>query len=197
MKHLSNFTLFHLTLFFVLFVTFASVVVAWSGPSATAPGSNVPAPINVGTASQVKDGALGVSSLAVYGNQYTQGDLGVGVEVPSYKLDVNGSVRATSFLYSSDADLKDDVHNIHDGLGIIKQLRGVTFTWKESGVPSVGLIAQEVEGVLPNLVVTDASTGLRSVKYGNLVAPLIEAIKQQQQQIRNLEIRIQKLESTR
>ena len=61
-------TLFQATLFIVLFVTFAGTVIAWSGPSAAAPSGNVDAPINVSGTSQIKNGALGVNSLAVYGN---------------------------------------------------------------------------------------------------------------------------------
>jgi hypothetical protein len=53
----------------------AVVVTAWTGPTGTAPNSNVSAPINVGTASQTKNGALGVNSLAVYGNASVSGSI--------------------------------------------------------------------------------------------------------------------------
>jgi hypothetical protein len=64
-------------------------------------------------------------------------------------------------------------------------LRGVTFNFKKDNAPSIGLIAQEVEMVFPELVTTEAS-GFKSVEYGNLVAPLIEATKIQQQEIDEL-----------
>ena len=67
------------------------------------------------------------------------------------------------------------------GLELIMALRGVTFDWVKDGVPDIGLIAQEVEEVLPVLVQTNDLSGLKSVKYGNLVGPLIEAIKEQQE----------------
>jgi len=51
----------------------AAIVSAWAGPTATAPGNNVSAPINVGSTAQIKNGSLGVNSLAVYGNQILSG----------------------------------------------------------------------------------------------------------------------------
>ena len=56
------------------------------------------------------------------------------------------------------------------------------------------MIAQEVEKVFPDLVHTDSKTGLKSVEYGNLIAPVIEAIKSQQKTIEDQNIRIKSLE---
>ena len=56
------------------------------------------------------------------------------------------------------------------------------------------MIAQEVEKIFPELVHTDQKTGLKSVEYGNLIAPLIEAIKSQQKTIEDQNIRIKSLE---
>ncbi|MGI5827296.1 MAG: tail fiber domain-containing protein [Patescibacteria group bacterium] len=106
-----------------------------------------------------------------------------------------GTVTAASYLYSSDAKLKTDIKTINDPLEKITALRGVTFNWKDSKEASVGLIAQEVEKVFPELVETNGQ--YKAVEYGNLVAPLIEAIKAQQQQIEQLEARIVSLESNR
>lgn len=71
-------------------------------------------------------------------------------------------------------------------------MRGVTFDWRADGRPSLGLIAQEVEKVFPELV--SQGEGMKAVQYGNLVAPLIEAVKEQQRIISNLEARIMILE---
>lgn len=57
------------------------------------------------------------------------------------------------------------------------------------------MIAQEVEKVFPDIVHTDAETGMKSVEYGNLIAPVIEAIKSQQQIIEEQNTRIQSLEA--
>jgi hypothetical protein len=110
------------------------------------------------------------------------GNVGVGMTPVGYKLDVSGSVRATAFFYGSDRSLKKDIAPLNGSLKKILNLDGVSFTWKENGKKSVGLIAQDVEKVYPELVHT-SDNGIKSVEYGNLVAPLIEAIKEQQKEI--------------
>lgn len=121
------------------------------------------------------------------------GNVGIGTTSPSEKLHVNGNVLATAYYYSSDASLKTNVQK-SDGLKIISGLDGVSFNWKDTGKADFGLIAQDVEKVLPELVVTDYSTGLKSVKYGNIVAPLIEATKELEEQNKNQSIQIAELE---
>jgi hypothetical protein len=93
---------------------------------------------------------------------------------------MTGTLTATGFFYSSDARLKHDVQSLPDGLALIEKLRGVTFKWNKDDSDDVGLIAQEVEQVFPQLVSTNPQTGFKAVKYGNLVAPLIESTKQLQ-----------------
>jgi hypothetical protein len=71
-----------------------------------------------------------------------------------------------------------------DGLALVQRLRGVRYDWIESGTPDVGLIAEEVGAVVPE-VVTYAPNGIdaEAVNYAKLVALLVEAVKQQQAQI--------------
>ncbi len=110
-------------------------------------------------------------------------------------LTVQNNVTAKGFLYNSDKTLKKNIKKLKGSLGKITQLEGASFEWKDSekdGV-NIGLIAQDVEKVYPELVSTDEETGLKSVKYGNLVAPLIEAIKEQQKQINELKSEIEEL----
>ena len=83
----------------------------------------------------------------------------------------------------SDKRLKRNIQTIDNALDTVHNLRGVTF--EKSLKPSIGVIAQEVEEVLPELVNTDAD-GMKSVAYGNIVGVLIEAIKEQQKQIEEL-----------
>ncbi len=90
---------------------------------------------------------------------------------------IGGSLTGSSFLYSSDRRLKTNVRNVA-GLSNILKLRGVTFDWLSNGSADVGLIAQEVESVFPQLVQTNEKTGFKAVKYGNLVGPLIESTKE-------------------
>jgi len=88
---------------------------------------------------------------------------------------------------SSDRRLKGHIRRIDDSLKSIQCITGVRFRWKENGRPDMGVIAQDVEKVFPELVATDKMTGLKAVNYACLVAPLIEAVKEQQRQIERLE----------
>lgn len=112
-------------------------------------------------------------------------NVGISHTAPVYTLDVNGTVRATSYIYSSDKRLKHDVKDYKNGLGQVLKLRGVTFTWNKDDKQEVGFIAQEVEKVEPLLVATDV-TGMKSVKYGNIVALVVEAIQDLHQMILKL-----------
>jgi len=119
------------------------------------------------------------------------GNVGIGSEIPSEKLDVNGNVKAIDFNTTSDENLKDNIRTIEDPLAKVVQIRGVNFDWKETQKPSVGVIAQEVEKVLPELV-TDSGT--KTVNYNGLIGLLIEVVKEQQTQINSLNERLSKLE---
>ncbi|WP_413942646.1 tail fiber domain-containing protein [Bdellovibrio sp. HCB-162] len=110
------------------------------------------------------------------------GNVGIGTTSPSEKLEVAGNVKATEFLYTSDARLKKDVVTLPEALQKVLQLRGVNFTWKANDQKTMGFIAQEVEKVYPELVRTDSSSGYKAVQYGNIVAVLVEALKQEHQE---------------
>jgi Chaperone of endosialidase len=86
-----------------------------------------------------------------------------------------GVVTAPNFVSSSDARLKSEVETIAGALAIVSALRGVRFTM--DGSRQIGLIAQEVETVLPE-VVRDNEAGKLSVAYGNITGLLIEAVKE-------------------
>jgi hypothetical protein len=93
--------------------------------------------------------------------------------------------------YSSDKRLKDNIKNIENGIDKIKKLNGVSFNWNnkqdiyEIGKKDYGVIAQDVENILPELVET-RSNGYKAVKYEKLISLLIEGIKEQQVQIDEL-----------
>lgn len=133
-------------------------------------------------------------SIYANGNAYIDGSVGIGMS-PGYKLDVAGDVRANAFYYSSDINLKKDINVIPNALDKILQLKGVEFSWKKDNRRNIGLIAQDVEKVFPELVHTDQTTNLKSLEYGNLVAPLIEAVKEQQKQIEALKTEIENLKN--
>jgi hypothetical protein len=101
----------------------------------------------------------------------------------------SGTVNAANFNTTSDATLKTNVETLSGSLDAVTSLRGVSFDWLENGGSEIGVIAQEVEAVLPDVVSTN-DQGIKSVKYGNMVAVLIEAIKEQQEQIDELKAQL-------
>jgi hypothetical protein len=102
-----------------------------------------------------------------------------------------GVITATDFNSASDINLKENIRPIEDPLNKVLQLNGVEFDWKETQQPSVGVIAQELEKVFPELVKTGEN---KSVNYNGLIGVLIEAVKEQQEQINILKKRIGELE---
>jgi hypothetical protein len=94
-------------------------------------------------------------------------------------MTVSGSTTASSFVYTSDRRLKENVIPIASALEKINALKGIHFTWKKDGKPDYGFIAQEVEKAEPDLVVTSEDKDkTKAVKYGNITAILVEAIKE-------------------
>jgi hypothetical protein len=104
----------------------------------------------------------------------------------SYPLDVNGTTRATDFIATSDRRVKTDIQTISNALDIVKGLRGVYFTRTGETQRQVGVIAQEVEEVLPEVVHTSLDD-LKSVSYGNIVGVLIEALKDVSKRLEKME----------
>jgi len=108
----------------------------------------------------------------------------------------NGNI--TAFGSTSDIRLKENIEVIPDAINKVKQLKGITFNYKKDGKKSTGLIAQDLEKVLPEAVyetsdVDDEDKHL-AVRYGNTVGLLVEAIKEQQEQIETLTARVKELE---
>ena len=105
----------------------------------------------------------------------------------------------TAFGSPSDIRLKENIEVIADPLNKVLKLKGVTFNYKDTGKKSTGLIAQDLEEVLPEVVyethdINDDNNKFKAVRYGNTVGLLVEAIKEQQTIINRLEERIKKLE---
>ncbi len=117
-----------------------------------------------------------------------------GYDLVVYHDGVWGKAAAASFTNSSDINLKEKVASLEGSLDKIMQLRGVSFFWKntDSGKDKqMGLIAQEVENVYPSLV--NGTDGNKTLNYNGLIAPLIEAVKEQQKQIDRLRSEIDSL----
>jgi hypothetical protein len=107
------------------------------------------------------------------------GNVGIGMASPSYKLDVDGTIYASGdVIMFSDERKKTHIETIPNALEKILQLRGVTFNkLDDDNRRHSGVIAQEVEKVLPEVVYT-AEDDTKSVAYGNMIGLLIEAIKE-------------------
>lgn len=109
--------------------------------------------------------------------------------VSSAKLYFNadtGTLSATTFNSLSDETQKYNVSVIAGASDTVSQLQGVEFTWVDNGNKSSGVIAQELEKILPHLVDTSPE-GLKTVNYSGIIAYLIEAIKDMDNRIKVLE----------
>jgi|TARA_B110000879_G_scaffold132254_1_gene173425 hypothetical protein len=121
-------------------------------------------------------------------------DLGSG-DITATTAVINGTITATGDItafFSSDERLKYNITPIKGALGKINQIGGYEFDWNDKSEHTghdVGVIAQEIEKVLPELVV-DRDTGYKAVRYDKIVALLINAIKEQQLQIQELKKRL-------
>jgi hypothetical protein len=143
---------------------------------------------------------------------------------PSFTLDVDGDIRATGNVIAySDVRDKENIDTISGSLGIINDIRGVRFDWNDAykdkhkmknqhslrQAPSsgssfvidprlegrqIGVIAQEVEPILPELVFED-DDGRKNVSYANLTAVLVEAVKEQQEQIEELKQEVKEIKN--
>lgn len=107
--------------------------------------------------------------------------------------DVAAEIQLAKTLPSpSDERLKENIHTITDPIAKVCALRGVSYDLIKDQKKQIGVIAQEVEQVIPE-VVADIPDGYKGVHYGNLVGLLIEAIKEQQKQIDELKEKLEKI----
>lgn len=160
-------------------VTFASQVIS---------GNSQIASLGVGTSASGTTGEIRATSQVISGNSQIA-SLGVGTSASG----ANGEIRATGNIFAfstSDKNLKENIAVIPNALQKVEKLRGVTFDWTDEEIAKrggedgyfirkndIGVIAQEVEAVLPEIVATN-SNGYKAVKYELIVPLLIEAIKE-------------------
>jgi hypothetical protein len=154
---------------------------------------------SMGTAYKTSDD--GTSYGNIYGITYTHTNVGTGTNQSisglSHQLQgrENGtlkwvlgngiwtvaSMQAASFLYNSDRVLKKNIKPIDGALNTVLALNGVAYTLKKTEKNSIGFIAQEVEKILPDMV--EGEEGKKMVNYGQMVALLTEAMREQQNMI--------------
>jgi hypothetical protein len=147
--------------------------------------------VNVGGSLSVANnvsigGSLVGNTLSANSNLFVIGNVGIGTNSPAYKLHVIGDVFATDFKASSDRRLKKDFEVIGGALDKIRQISGYTFSRVEGTEKRfAGVIAQEMQAVLPEVVDTDTE-GFLNVSYGNIAALLIQGVKELDEKITKL-----------
>lgn len=132
------------------------------------------------------------------------GSVGIGTAPSaSAKLDVAGTVKASAIDYNSDERLKQNITEIKSSGEIVNKLRPVSYFWNETGKKKggnvqlqYGLVAQEVEKVLPNIVSTD-NEGYKSVNYNELIPLLLQTVQEQNKKINELQKEVQQLKKSK
>ena len=129
------------------------------------------------------------------------GNVGIGTSTPGNTLTVNGTAWVTSGNWSgSDIRWKKDIAPLQNSLDEVMQLKPVSFNWRKDEFPTLrfndgrqlGLTAQEVEKVIPELVSTNPE-GYKGISYEKLTPVLVSAIQEQQKQIKDLRAEVAEL----
>jgi prepilin-type N-terminal cleavage/methylation domain-containing protein len=135
---------------------------------------------------------------------YEGGAVGINIVTPTHPtnppmpttlidLDVAGTIYAHVAM-GSDRRLKTNIMPLKNSLKKTLAIRGVSFNWKKNGKHDVGVIAQEIEKEMPGLVLHNSSNNTLSVDYISIIPFLIEAIKDQQKEINDLNKQLNHLE---
>jgi hypothetical protein len=160
---------------------------------------NAATTINLASAGALNINTSGtLNGLRFYSGGTITGQLGASTTYPFYVAnaagtamiysDTSGNFTATANISAySDAKLKTNVRTIDDALTLVEQIRGVYYDRIDSGEHGIGVIAQEVKNVFPQAV--HENDGTLSVAYGNLIGPLIEAVKELSARVKELEAR--------
>ena len=152
-------------------------------------GTVTPAKLSTGGPSWNTGGDLSVSgdlsatNVSVGILTATSAVIGSAVTITSGGVLTVGIVTATDFNSTSDLNLKENITTVDNALDITNQLRGVKFEWKKDHKPSYGVIAQELEQILPELV-TD--TDPKTVNYNGIIGVLIESVKELSAEVKEL-----------
>lgn len=157
----------------------------------TSGGAYVPVAVTSGTGISTTTGSgtlqinnTGVTSVTAAGSTALTASPTTGAVVVtlSNTPTFTGQVTGLSFNATSDRNAKMNITKIDDALGILSALNGVRFDWKQTGTSSAGLIAQDVETVMPELVTTREDES-KTMNYNGIVGVLVQAIKELQAEI--------------
>jgi hypothetical protein len=140
------------------------------------------------------------SSFAAWAGEF-EGDIHVTRDaIVDNDINAGRQVTAAGLVLTSDARMKTDVGDLSYGLQQLLKLRPVTYRWKESAISQekqIGLIAQEVQKVVPEAVHVNRHTGMLGINYIELLPVMIRGLQEQQTTIQQQQARILKLEQER
>ena len=134
------------------------------------------------------------------GLRVTSGNVGIGTTSPGYKLEVSGAIYASGDITAlSDKRFKEDLQPITNACETVSKLQGFSYTRKdyekieeEKGTKHIGLIAQDVQQVLPEVVTYDKVNDKYGINYGSMAGVFVEAIKELNAKVANLESIVEK-----
>lgn len=137
-------------------------------------------------------GQIGLNGIANCNITIKDNNIGIGTNSPVYTLHIEGKLYASDSITAySDIAIKTNVCDISNALETVHKLRGVTYDRKDTHERQIGVIAQEVRKILPE-VVTETQNGL-AVAYGNMVGLLIEAVKELSNEVNALKLQQRQL----
>ncbi len=117
-------------------------------------------------------------------NVKADGNVGIGTDAPGYKLDVTADIRVNGTVYASDVRYKNNIKNIENALPKLENIRGISYDYNQNykdkrgftDKHQLGVIAQEVEKIFPELVATD-SEGYKAVDYAKFAPVFMKLLK--------------------
>ena len=175
---------------------------SWATPSGS--GSGTVTSVSVTSANGVSGSVANSTTtpaITLTLGAITPSSIGVGTAASGTTGEIRATNNVTAY-YASDARLKENVKNIENPVEKVMQLNGVAYDWSENYVKAhggedgffvrkhdIGLIAQEVQAVLPEIVVS-REDGYLALKYDRVVALLVEVVKNQEVRIKELESKL-------
>ncbi len=174
-----------------------AIIGGTGAPSGEIPGSGGWIILRPGDAPSfcgISCGAPGNVILAVHG----VGSVGVGTTTPKNTLEVRvgGTTLADSWSVRSSRRFKDNIQPLAGALEKVERLQGVSYERKDDGRQEIGVIAEDVDRVVPEVVSRDPETHqVQGVDYARLAVLLIEAVKSQEKEIQQLKLQVEQLKS--
>ena len=161
------------------FLTLSTLTV--SSINNNAPGTGTGSFSTLTVSSLVSVSSISSASTIYTSSLLTTGNVGIGTAAPGYTLHVQGAIYASGNITAlSDQRHKQNIIRLDHSLDAIRSLSGYYYTRDDyqPGIRQIGLLAQEVNKVIPEAVSYDSANDTYSLNYGCLIAPMIEAVKE-------------------